>query len=156
MKKKSKMKKGLKVFIIILVVLAVIAGLLVGLRKFIHKDNSAPVTYTVNRETYENVIEISGTVSAAQQQTLNALGAGTVMEVYVKKGDKVKKGDIIVQLDDSEEIYNLEKHDFNMATTRLNGSPRELSLMETQRVSLVQKIADRKVVAALFHSSFLL
>ena len=35
-----------------------------------------------------------------------------------------------------------------MATTRLNGSPRELELMETQRKSLVQKIADRQVVAS--------
>ena len=142
------MKKRVKIIIIILAVVVVIAGVLVGLRFFLHKDTSQPQYYTVNKETYENVIEISGTVSAAQQQTLNALGAGTVKKVYVKKGDTVKKGDILVQLDDSEEVYNLEKHDYNMATTRLNGSPRDLSLMETQRVALVQKIADRKVVAS--------
>ena len=70
------------------------------------------------------------------------------MEIYVKEGDYVKKGDVLVQLDDSTEVYNLEKHDYDMATKKLNGSPREISLMETQRVSLVQKIADRKVVAA--------
>jgi multidrug efflux pump subunit AcrA (membrane-fusion protein) len=142
------MKKRVKIIIIIAVVVVVIAGVLVGLRFFLHKDTSQPQYYTVNKETYENVIEISGTVSAAQQQTLNALGAGTVKKVYVKKGDTVKKGDILVQLDDSEEVYNLEKHDYNMATTKLNGSPRDLSLMETQRVALVQKIADRKVVAS--------
>ena len=150
MAKKSgkKMKKGVKIFIILLVVAAIIAGLLVGLRFFLHKDKEVVQYYTVNKETYENVIEISGTVSAAQQQTLNALGAGTVMKIFVKPGDKVKKGDILVQLDDSDEVYNLEKHDYNMATTRLNGSPRDLSLMETQRLALVQKIAERKVVAA--------
>ncbi len=148
MAKNKKMKKGVKILIIFLIVGVVIAGVLVGLRFFLHKDNNQPQYYTVNKETYENVIEISGTVSAAQQQTLNALGAGTVKKVYVKKGDTVKKGDILVQLDDSEEVYNLEKHDYNMATTKLNGSPRDLSLMETQRVALVQKIADRKVVAS--------
>ncbi len=148
MKKNKKMKKGVKILIIILVVVAVIAGVLIGLRFFLNKDKNTVQFYTVNKETYENVIEISGTVSAAQQQTLNALGAGTVKKVYVKKGDTVKKGDILVQLDDSEEVYNLEKHDYNMATTKLNGSPRDLSLMETQRVALVQKIADRKVVAS--------
>ena len=142
------MKKRVKIIIIILAVVVVIAGVLVGLRFFLHKDKTTVQYYTVNKETYENVIEISGTVSAAQQQTLNALGAGTVKKVYVKKGDTVKKGDILVQLDDSEEVYNLEKHDYNMATTKLNGSPRDLSLMETQRVALVQKIADRKVVAS--------
>lgn len=142
------MKKRVKIIIIIASLVVLIAGLLVGLRFFLHKDTSQPQYYTVNKETYENVIEISGTVSAAQQQTLNALGAGTVKKVYVKKGDTVKKGDILVQLDDSEEVYNLEKHDYNMATTKLNGSPRDLSLMETQRLALAQKIADRKVVAS--------
>lgn len=142
------MKKRVKIIIIISVLVVVIAATLVSLRFFLHKDKKQQQYYTVNKETYENVIEISGTVSAAQQQTLNALGAGTVKAVYVKEGDTVKKGDILVQLDDSEEVYNLEKHDYNMATTRLNGSPRDLSLMETQRVALVQKIADRKVVAS--------
>ncbi|MBO4532502.1 MAG: biotin/lipoyl-binding protein [Treponema sp.] len=144
----KKMKKSVKIILIIAIVAVVVAGVLIGLRFFLHKDSNQTQIYTVNKEVYENVIEISGTVSAAQQQTLNALGAGTVMKIYVKEGDKVKKGDILVQLDDSEEVYNLEKHDYNMATTKLNGSPRDLSLMETQRVSLVQKIADRKVVAA--------
>ncbi|MBO7582833.1 MAG: HlyD family efflux transporter periplasmic adaptor subunit [Treponema sp.] len=142
------MKKRVKIIIIVLSVIVVIGGGLVGLRTFLHKDKTVVQNYTVNKEIYENVIEISGTVSAAQQQTLNALGAGTVMKIYVKAGDKVKKGDLLVQLDDSDEVYNLEKHDYNMATTRLNGSPRDVSLMETQRVALVQKIADRKVVAA--------
>ena len=144
----KKMKKSVKIILIIAIVAVVVAGVLVGLRFFLHKDSNSVQLYTVNKETYENIIEISGTVSAAQQQTLNALGAGTVKKVYVKKGDTVKKGDILVQLDDSEEVYNLEKHDYNMATTKLNGSPRDLSLMETQRVALVQKIADRKVVAS--------
>ena len=147
-KNKKKMKKSVKIILIIAIVAVVVAGVLVGLRFFLHKDKNQTQIYTVNKEVYENVIEISGTVSAAQQQTLNALGAGTVKAVYVKEGDTVKKGDILVQLDDSEEVYNLEKHDYNMATTKLNGSPRDLSLMETQRVALVQKIADRKVVAS--------
>ena len=150
MKKKNgkKMKKSVKIILIIAIVAVVVAGVLVGLRFFLHKDSNQTQIYTVNKEVYENVIEISGTVSAAQQQTLNALGAGTVKAIYVKEGDTVKKGDVLVQLDDSEEVYNLEKHDYNMATTKLNGSPRDLSLMETQRVALVQKIADRKVVAS--------
>ena len=147
-KNKKKMKKGVKILIICACLMVVVAGVLIALRFFLNKGSNQIVTYTVNREVYENVIEISGTVSAAQQQTLNALGAGTVMEIYVKEGDYVKKGDVLVQLDDSTEVYNLEKHDYDMATKKLNGSPREISLMETQRVSLVQKIADRKVVAS--------
>ena len=95
---KKKMKKGLKIFIIILVLAFVVAGVLISLRFFLNRDKSVQNTYTVNKEIYENVIEISGTVSAAEQQTLNALGDGTVMGVFVKKGDTVKKATSLFSL----------------------------------------------------------
>ncbi len=140
-------KKLVKGIIIALVILAVLAGVLVGLRFFFNRNTEEVVTYRVKKETYENVIEISGTVAAAQQQTLQALSAGTVMGVYVKAGDHVKKGDVIMKLDDTTEQYNLAKHDYEMDKTRITGSAKDLKLMQTQRLSLLQKIADRKVVA---------
>lgn len=140
-------KKGLKIVIIILIVLAVIGGGLFGLRALLNKPVDGNTIYTVSVETYENIIEISGTVAAAQEQKLQALSAGTVLGVYVKAGDKVKKGDVILQLDDTTEQYNLAKHDYDMAQTRITGSARELKLKETQRLSLLQKIEDRKVTA---------
>lgn len=143
---KSK-KKILKTVIICVIVLAVIAGGLILLRKILNKPSEQMGVYKVAVETYENVIEISGTVAAAQEQTLQARSAGTVLGVYVNAGDKVKKGDVILQLDDTTEQYNLAKHDYDMTTTRITGSARELKLKETQRLSLVQKIADRQIVA---------
>ncbi len=142
-----KIKKAVKIISTILIIGAVIAGVLFGLRFFLNKEDVDDVTYQVKKEIYENVIEVSGTVAAAQKQTLQALSAGTVLGVYVKAGDKVKKGKILIQLDDTSEQYNLEKHEYDMATKRINGSPKEIKLMETQRLALVQKIADRKVVA---------
>ena len=147
MAKNKKMKKGVKILIIFLIVVVVIAGVLVGLRFFLHKDNNQPQYYTVNKETYENVIEISGTVSAAQSQSLQALSSGTVVGVYVQQGDYVKKGDLLVQLDDTTQQYNLAQHDYNMATKKINGSAKEIELMETQRLALVQKINECKVTA---------
>lgn len=142
-----KKKKIVKIIIILFAIFAIIFFILIGLRKIINSKTSDNTTYMVNKETYENVIEISGTIAAAQEQTLQALSDGTVLEVNVEAGDSVKKGDTIIQLDDTEQVYNLAKHDYSMATTRISGSEKELALMETQRLSLVQKIADRKVVA---------
>lgn len=139
--------KKFKIVLILLTVLIVLTGSIVGLRIFLHKPTEANEIYTVRIETYENIIEISGTVSAAQQQTLQALSAGTVVAVNVKAGDYVKKGDVILQLDNTTELYNLAKHDYDMATTKISGSSRELQLKETQRLSLVQKVEDRKVTA---------
>lgn len=146
MKLKFKNKK-IMIAVISAVCLALIIIGLVFLRKLLGSKSNQKTYYTANVETYENVVEISGTVSAAQEQTLQALSAGTVTAVYVKAGDKVKKGDVILKLDDSEQIYNLEKHDYNMATKRLTASARELKLLQTERNSILQKVNDRKVIA---------
>jgi len=144
---KTKSKKKIIIIVSIILVLALTAaGLIIG-RKLLTKSNTSETFYTVREEVYENIIEISGTVSAAQSQTLQALSSGTVTAVNVKAGDHVKKGDILIQLDDTTEKYNLAKHDYDMDTTRISGSRRQLELMQTQRDALLRKVEDRKVTA---------
>lgn len=142
------MKKRNKIIIFSAAAVAVLAVIIFGTKKIISskKSNVASV-YIAQKETYENVIEVSGTVSAAQEQTLQALSAGTVTAVYVKAGDHVKAGDVLIQLDDSEQLYNLERQEYEMATKKVSGSAREVKLMETQILALKQKVNDRKVVA---------
>ncbi len=144
---KKKLPRWLTVLIIILLVILLVGIALIVTRKILSKNTLSTTTYKVKSETYENVIDIAGVVSAAHEQTLQALSSGTVKAVYVKQGDSVKTGDVILQLDDSTEKYNLAKHDYEMETTRITGSAREYSLMKTQRAALVQKIAERKVTA---------
>ena len=141
------MKKMIKIAAICGGAVLLLVILLVLLRVFVQSQKNDITLYTVKTETYENVIEISGTIEAAHEQTLQALSDGTVLGVFVEAGDHVKKGDLILQLDDTTEQYNLAKQDYDMATKRITGSAKEIKLMETQRLSLVQKIADRKVVA---------
>lgn len=78
---------------------------------------------------------------------MQALGAGTVINVFVKKGDRLKKGDIIIQLDSTEQEYNIAKLDYDMAASKISGSKKELELQEKQRLSLLRKLEDRKVTA---------
>ena len=132
-----------------LVAATVIGCGLIASKKFISrmKSGNSVTTYKVRSETYENVIEISGVVSAAKEQKLQALSSGTVMNVYASQGDVVKKGDIILQMDDTTEKYNLAKHDYDMKTTRISGSRMQYELMQTQRDALLQKITERKVTA---------
>ena len=108
------MRGRTKFLIALPLVLAAIGAALFFARKFLLASATEKVTYTVREETYENAIDISGTVQAAQSQTLQALSDGTVIAVYVKQGDEVKKGDVILQLDDTTQRYNLEKHLLNM------------------------------------------
>lgn len=145
---KKRLSKKQKLAIGVAAAVLVIAAVLVLSRRVVSaKKASGAETYTVRAEIYENVIEIAGTVSAAKEQSLEALNDGTVIGVYVKEGDRVKKGDLILQEDDSEQQYNLAKLDYDIASAKITGARREIELLETQRISLVQKIRDRKIVA---------
>ena len=146
---KKRFKLGFKAIILLsgaTVILLTVLSLII-VRKIIESHQLDSATYTVKSEMYENSIEIAGTIAAAQEQTLQALSTGTVLAVYVEKGDHVKKGDIIIQLDSTEQEYNLAKLDLDMESTRLTGAKKQLQLQEIQRLSLLQKIEDRKVVA---------
>lgn len=143
----KKLSKKVKTIIIIFAAVVAVLAAAVTIKNCSSGAVKGSSEYTVTKETYENVIEISGTVEAAQEQTLQALSDGTVLGVYVKEGDHVKKGDVIIQLDDSTQQYNLAKQDYSIATASITGSARELSLLKTERKALVQKVADRKVVA---------
>lgn len=56
-----------------------------------NQESQTDVTYTVFTETYENTIEISGNISAAEQQQMTASSSGTIEKVYFKEGD-IRKG----------------------------------------------------------------
>ena len=141
---KSKFVKILVICVIILICIFVVAFLIRNSKKSENQDNQ---TFMVRKEVFENVIEISGNISAAESQTLQAAGEGTVQKVFVKEGDFVKKGQVLLELDAVEQRYNLAKHEYSMEQTRINGAKRELELMEHQRQVLKNKITDRMVTA---------
>lgn len=146
-KSDNKSAKKRKIIIITIAAILVIVAAILILRKKISSKSAESSTFTVKSETYENSIEIAGTISAAEEQTLQALSDGTVLAVYVEKGDKVKKGDIIIQLDSTEQDYNLAKLEYDMDSSKITGAKKQLELQEIQKKSLLQKIEDRKVVA---------
>lgn len=143
-------KKFLRIFLLILILTALTGLILFFAVKGTKKNpskNPSETSLKVIRETVTNVIEISGTIQAAQTQTLTAAGNGTVTGVYVKVGDKVKKGQVLMELDKSEQEYNLAKHDYDTAQKQINGSPKELELMAYQQKTLEKKLEDRKIKA---------
>ncbi len=144
---KKKINKKLKISIIVVAAIIAISVVLKIVKTSISAKSQSSSIYTVKSETYENSIEIAGTISAAEEQTLQALSDGTVLAVYVEKGDKVKKGDIIIQLDSTEQEYNLAKLEYDMDSSKITGAKKQLQLQEIQKKSLLQKIEDRKVVA---------
>ena len=148
MKTKLKLSKKQKVILGVGIGIIAVVVILSVARRIAEKSAASGLeTYVVRKETYENVIEIAGTVAAAKSQTLESLNDGTVVGVYKKEGDSVKAGDLIVQLDDTEQQYNLANLDYEISVAKQNQTAGKIKLMETQRTSLVRKIEDRKIVA---------
>lgn len=56
-------------------------------------------TSTVQRGTVESAVSAAGSINALQSATVNWGGSGNVGQVYVKVGQQVKAGDVLMELD---------------------------------------------------------
>ena len=66
-------------------------------------------------------LEKTGTVTAENQYTLSyEKQSGTVSKFYVKAGDKVKKGDVICDLDTYDLDYQIEEKQLYLEKAKLN------------------------------------
>lgn len=146
MSTKNKKKPSIPIIITCIIVVFVGVALFIfsGFKK---TTDSANVTYRVIQETVKDVIEVSGTVEAAQSQNLQIAGTGTVIGVYASVGDTVKKGQVLVELDKTEQKYELAKLENTIAQTRLTGSPKDLEVLLLQQDSLEKKLQDREIIA---------
>ena len=141
---KTQHKRFKKRFVIIPII---IVGVLFFIFKPKAKQEEKLPPLTVTREISVNRIPISGYISAARTQILESPGEGLVESVPVKEGQKVREGDIIFKLDDSEQRYNLANQEFAMRQEEINASPRKLKLLHEQYDMLKKRLDDRTVRA---------
>jgi len=67
-------------------------------------------TYTVKKDTIKETLTISGELDAEEKITIRFQSSGLISWVGVKKGDLVKKNQLIASLDHKEVKKNLEKY----------------------------------------------
>jgi HlyD family secretion protein len=70
-------------------------------------------TYTVQRGTVTQVVNLTGRVMPSKQQDLSFRTGGYVHDVFFKQGDQVKAGDVIARLD------GLERYQADIASAQL-------------------------------------
>lgn len=77
-------------------------------------------TVTAKKKGLEKKIVATGTVTAENQYTLSyEKQSGTVSKFYVKAGDKVKKGDVICDLDTYDLDYQIEEKQLYLEKAKL-------------------------------------
>lgn len=97
-----------------------------------------PVTVaTVKVSEWTPVIETTGLVRPNQGAMLSAEAAGTISRVLVKSGQRVKKGDVLVELDSNVEMANLRAAEAQLPALRLTYQ-RYANLIKSQSVSQIE------------------
>ena len=85
------------------------------------KFPAQPVTVmSASQKVFPLSIYTQGIVISGQNLMLTAKTAGTIKQIYVKPGQFVKKGDLLVQIDDSKEIEALQNREQALKTATKN------------------------------------
>jgi HlyD family secretion protein len=110
-------KKFIKILILlfVIVVVSIIIYFFVG-----RKEKVEYVTAKVERGRLIQTVSETGTVKAASEIDLNFLNNGQLAKVLVKVGDKVKKGQILAELDYSRLIIKEKEAQANLEIAKAN------------------------------------
>lgn len=111
------------------------------------KTNKINNTYKVFSETFENTIEISGNIEAAEEQVLSVGADGFIQDVYFKEGDVVKKGQTILKMEDLQQQYDIANMELQLAQKRLSASPKEIELSKMQLQLKKNELEKKKSIA---------
>ncbi len=108
--------------IITLLIIAAVVALLVWIKIKKNEEAAAkiavPVTvgqavmvtgYVASLQTIDNKIQATGSILANEEVQLQCETAGKIVGLYLKEGSKVKKGDLLVKINDSDLQANLKK-----------------------------------------------
>ncbi|TDQ58065.1 membrane fusion protein (multidrug efflux system) [Mesocricetibacter intestinalis] len=117
------LKAGLIIALLIVVGvigLNIVKGLRMKWKMESAPEPSSPVTaMTVNYQEWTPVIETTGLIRPNQGAMLSAEAAGTVKKILVVSGQKVKKGDLLVELDSEVETATLKASEAQLPSARL-------------------------------------
>ncbi len=128
----NKPGKGRKFLIVLTLLIVLVAfGGVVGMQQFIagKKAEAAanmPETVsqitamTVKGQEWTPVITAVGSIRPNQGAMISAQAAGTVTKVLVKSGDKVKKGQLLVEIDSSAERASLKATEAQLPAAQAN------------------------------------
>lgn len=98
----------------------------------IAKDVKTYTDIKVMEEESSPIVNINGVLKANDLQDVVLRSSGAIKTINVEEGDVVKKGDILVTVDDSSEQYNIANIESQIKNAKLNGNLNDVKLLELQ------------------------
>lgn len=94
----------------------------------------------VYESSFTTTIDLSGYVVPFDIQNVILRSTGTVTDVLVKEGDAVKKGTSLIAIDNTNQLYEVASLEAEIEKAKLNGSLRDLQLLELRLKSATNKL----------------
>lgn len=113
-KKKNNKRKIITISIIGVLIIAVISSIAMRPKEESYSQVPAEI---MDIQTWYN---FSGNIEAKDSQTVVSTGILPIKHLYVKEGDKVKKGDVLFLLDDSDIAANIDQAAAGVEISRIN------------------------------------
>jgi RND family efflux transporter MFP subunit len=101
----------------------------------------------VGRDTLRTGPTISGTLQPRDAATINAEVAGSVVQTYVDRGEPVKKGELLIRIDDVSERQNFLSAQSAARSAQLAEENAESDLQRDTRLYQAGAIAERDLEA---------
>jgi RND family efflux transporter MFP subunit len=103
---------------------------------------------TAQEANTPDVLEVSGTVRAAQTSVLSSQMMGTVVSIHVREGDRVRQGQVLAVIDDSQPRAAMERAEAasHAAQQSLAGAESDLALADAT-LKRYQALYERKSVS---------
>ena len=103
--------------------------------------------YTVEKNTYESKIDVSGFLTANDIQNVRFRSTGVVTDLFIEEGDFVKKGELLAKLDSTTEDNNLKQILDNIKKASIYGSVAEVENYEMQKTNAEKALEYKQTFA---------
>lgn len=154
-----------------LIIIAAVIGLLVWIKIKKNADEAAKIAqpstkgqpilvsgYVVTPQSVDNKVAATGSILANEEVELKCETAGKIIGLYLKEGSHVRKGELLVKINDADlqaqlkkaqsmvkldeenevrekklwEINGISKEEYDVAVTTLNGAKADVELIQAQ------------------------
>ena len=131
----------MKRFIWIILAGVGVVGIIVGIKMFSNDDGiSVSTEFPINRNITE-IVSANGKIQPETEVKISSDVSGEIVELYVKEGDRVKRGSLLCRI--KPDIYEsaLERASATVNSTK-SGMQNSLALLEQAKANLANTEAN--------------
>ncbi len=137
-----------KIIIISVVVILIGAIIVFSLLKGKKAHGKEVYTYKVERGNILSTVTASGRIEPRTKVNISSNVLGEIVELAVKEGDEVRKGDFLLQIDKEKYLSEVERLEANLRLTKILLEKEKISLKNVENnLKRMRQLYDDKIIS---------